>query len=147
MNDEPYYFWCIGSEPWSRDFESLYVYPSSKPSRPPAQLAIALPFHDSQNDTFEGLDTITLTGTVRRSSGTIEGIQGHIGAVLARPGYALRAYVQVFVGPYGTYSARVPVASSYVAGLWSPATDEQFPEILWTASGSGDHEAHDIDLP
>jgi RNA polymerase sigma-70 factor (ECF subfamily) len=135
------------------DEQMIYVQPTGKPTTPPAHLAIELPkrtggaYESYGGHGYEGFREMTVTGVIRKDSGSTRDIQGFIGSVITRTGYELRLYVEFVAGPDGTYEAHVPVALRFAATLSNSATGEYFQEIVWDSTAVNGRELHDIDLP
>jgi RNA polymerase sigma-70 factor (ECF subfamily) len=139
-----------GRDPYSFEQEGIFLH-AERPRSPAAQLAIALPrrkgplFGGYGGRGYDGVPESTLSGTARRSTGPLPRINCWLGSLFPRDGYTLILYTWLQLNPDGTYEVSVPAARKYRASLRDGA--EGLAELEWDASGTGNREVHDFELP
>jgi RNA polymerase sigma-70 factor (ECF subfamily) len=133
--------------------EWIYVHPAQRPSSPPVSLTIALPkskrLQGAFNalEGFDGIPQIRLSGTIRTRSGALPNTKGIVSSILLASGYSLLLETEFAVPADGTYAVHVPMAPRYEMTLHDAGTGRQFADVEWPASGTGDREVHDIEVP
>jgi hypothetical protein len=143
LEEKQYGLW-FESPSGSQEYARTRVHPREGPASPATQLALAIPRQIGQG--FEGLDSITIRGVVRRASDRSLPQRGAIWSELEKPGYLLRANVPFAVRADGSYEVHAPAALRYTASFGSTGTGSE-PEVTWSATSTGDIEVHDFELP
>ena len=150
LKDDFYYF-RFEEVPNSQARSYMGIRTDRKPGSPPTQLGIDLPKRKSIGAGigfgFEGFEEVQLSGVVRHgASFPLLHAGASIASQFPRDGYTLMLWSDFSASADGSFQVPVPVAPTYAASVADASTGVN-TYVEWNASGAGDREVHDIELP